>query len=207
MMPDFDKSNGLVPAVVQDAQDGTVLMLGYMNEEALSKTRETGRVTFYSRSKARLWTKGETSGNWLEVSDVAVDCDRDTLLVLATAHGPTCHTGSRSCFPDKYSFKQAFDFLGHLGRVIADRRSESGDSSYTARLLESGPKRIAQKVGEEAVELALEASGGSRENLVDEAADLVYHLMVLLESRDLSLADVSEALRRRHGRMESGASD
>ena len=196
---DFDKGGGLVPAIIQDAADGTVLMLGYMNDEALEATRETGRVTLFSRSKGRLWTKGETSGNWLEVVDVGADCDADTILVLARAHGPTCHTGSRACFPDEYSFKQPLEFLGQLAGVIRERsRSATTEKSYTARLLAEGPKRIAQKVGEEAVELALEAADGDPDKLVGECADLVYHLMVLLESRGLTLEDVITELRVRH---------
>jgi phosphoribosyl-ATP pyrophosphohydrolase/phosphoribosyl-AMP cyclohydrolase len=195
----FEKGGGLIPAIIQDASDGTVLMLGYMNEEALSVTRDSGRVTFYSRSKQRLWTKGETSGHWLEVVEIGVDCDRDALLVLVRAHGPTCHTGSRACFAEQYSFKQPLAFLQDLQEVITDRGRESSTTeSYTARLLAEGPKRIAQKVGEEAVELALEAVGGESDALVGECADLMYHLMVLLESRDLSLGDVATELRRRH---------
>ena len=199
MKLDFEKGGGLLPAVIQDATDGTILMVGYMSAESLAVTMETGRVTFFSRSKNRLWAKGESSGHWLEVDSVTEDCDGDALLVLARPHGPTCHTGARSCFSESYSFKQAFTFLGELEQVIRERRVSGKESgSYTAELLEDGPKRIAQKVGEEAVELALEAESGSPDKLVAECADLVYHLMVLLESRDASLSDVAKELERRH---------
>jgi len=196
----FEKGGGLLPVVVQDVEDGAVLMVGYMNEEALGVTKATGRVTFFSRSKERLWTKGETSGNWLSVEEVAVDCDGDALLILARPHGPTCHTGARTCFGDGYSFKQArASFLDTLAGVIHERglTGEAG-SSYTAQLLSDGPKRLAQKVGEEAVEVVIEATAGNRDGLVSESADLLYHLLVLLESEDLTLSDVVEVLRNRH---------
>jgi phosphoribosyl-ATP pyrophosphohydrolase/phosphoribosyl-AMP cyclohydrolase len=198
MTLDFAKGGGLIPVVVQDSGDGTVLMLGYMNEEALEATRETGFVTFYSRSKGRLWTKGETSGHRLSVVTITDDCDGDAILVIADAHGPTCHTGARSCFGDAYSFEQASSFLDLLTKVIKERKDAAdGESSYTARLLAEGSKRIAQKVGEEAVEVLLESSEDAS-GLVAESADLLYHLMVLLESRDLTLADVVDELKRRH---------
>jgi len=199
MKVDFQKGSGLVPAIVQDSGDGTVLMLGYMNEEAFASTLETGRVTFFSRSKNRLWTKGETSGHWLEVERVSMDCDGDAILVLARAHGPTCHTGSRSCFADNRSFKQAFSFLGELEGVIRERHAAADNAtSYTAKLLSGGTRRIAQKVGEEATEVVLEAAAGDSDRIVSETADLVYHLMVLLEACGLSLGDVVEELERRH---------
>ncbi len=203
MKLDFAKGNGLVPAIVQDARDGTVLMLGHMNEESLARTRETGRVTFYSRTRGRLWTKGETSGNYLHVQEIGADCDGDTILILALADGPTCHTGSRSCFSEDYSFKQPLGFLEKLSKVIKDRATAGDrDSSYTAQLLDRGPRGVAQKVGEEAVELALEAGLGDRDRIVSEAADLVYHLLVLLESESLSVADVVAELEERHGPSE-----
>ncbi len=199
MKLNFEKGGGLLPAVVQDVEDGAVLMVGYMNEEALGVTRATGRVTFFSRSKERLWTKGETSGNWLSVEDVAIDCDGDALLILARAHGPTCHTGARTCFGDGYSFKQASaSFLDTLAGVIHERGLRGADgASYTAQLLSDGSKRLAQKVGEEAVEVVIEATAGNRDGLVSESADLLYHLLVLLESCQLSLQDVVLELEQR----------
>ncbi|MEM9533553.1 MAG: bifunctional phosphoribosyl-AMP cyclohydrolase/phosphoribosyl-ATP diphosphatase HisIE [Pseudomonadota bacterium] len=196
MNVDFEKMNGLVPAIVQDAVSGQVLMLGYMNEAALAKTQDSGLVTFYSRSRQCLWTKGETSGNHLELKELAVDCDRDTILVTATPRGPTCHLGLTSCFGE--ASPHALGFLAELERVIAGRRGASADSSYTALLFKSGTKRIAQKVGEEGVECALAAVAGDEDELRSEAADLLYHLSVLLADQDLSLADVARELRARH---------
>ncbi|MBT8400901.1 MAG: bifunctional phosphoribosyl-AMP cyclohydrolase/phosphoribosyl-ATP diphosphatase HisIE [Rhodothermia bacterium] len=198
MSIDFEKGDGLVPAIVQDTDSGSVLMLGYMNEEALAETRNSGKVTFFSRSKQRLWTKGETSGNYIGVESVKEDCDGDSLLILGRPTGPVCHTGSDTCFGTGRSFKQTMGFLDELADVIRSRHSGTGESSYTKYLLDSGPRRIAQKIGEEAVELVIEAATGERERMVSEAADMIYHLMVLLESEELGFGDVVEELRRRH---------
>ncbi len=195
---DFSKGDGLVPAVVQHADNGSVLMLGYMNSEAVDATRSSGRVTFYSRSKKRLWTKGETSGNYIDFAGMRVDCDGDALLVVGRPSGPVCHTGSDTCFGDISSFKQSLSFLDELADVIRRRHGGTAESSYTKYLLDKGSRRIAQKIGEEAVELVIEAATGDREKLVSESADMIYHLMVLLEAEELSLEDVVEELRRRH---------
>ncbi|WP_376692884.1 bifunctional phosphoribosyl-AMP cyclohydrolase/phosphoribosyl-ATP diphosphatase HisIE [Wenzhouxiangella sp. EGI_FJ10409] len=195
---DWNKGDGLLPAIVQDADDGRVLMLGYMNAEALEATRSSERVTFFSRSKQRLWTKGESSGNHLALVDVRVDCDRDTLLVLARPHGPTCHTGSETCFGD--ARLPAVGFLADLERTIQSRAGTDPASSYTARLLAEGVKRCAQKVGEEGVEVALAAAAGEREELESEAADLLYHLLVCLQSAGSDLESVVDTLIRRHKR-------
>lgn len=195
---DWDKGNGLLPAIVQDADDGRVLMLGYMNAEALEATRSSARVTFYSRSKQRLWTKGETSGNHLELVDILADCDRDTLLVLARPLGPACHTGTDTCFGDTRI--PSVGFLAELGRTIRARAGTDPAESYTARLLGEGTKRCAQKVGEEGVEVALAATAGNRDELESEAADLLYHLLVCLESGGSDLESVLEVLLRRHRR-------
>jgi phosphoribosyl-AMP cyclohydrolase / phosphoribosyl-ATP pyrophosphohydrolase len=197
---DWDKGAGLIPAVVQHAQSGAVLMLGYMNREALTATRATGRVTFWSRSKRRLWTKGETSGHFLEVHAIAADCDGDTLLLLARPHGPACHLGTPGCFgaaPPQTS-AEPFGFLGALSQVIRQRIAERPAGSYTAKLLADGTRRIAQKVGEEGVELALAGVAQSNREVVAEATDLLYHMMLLLEAKGLSLAEVVEELERRH---------
>lgn len=197
---DWQKSGGLIPAIIQHAESGAVLMLGYMNREALAATQSTGRVTFFSRSKGRLWTKGETSGNFLEVRSVAADCDGDTLLVLATPRGPACHLGTPSCFgaaPPRAS-AEPFGFLGTLAEVLRQRIAERPAGSYTARLLAEGPRRIAQKVGEEGVELALAAVAQSSSEVIGEAADLLYHVSLLLEAKGLSLADAVAELARRH---------
>jgi phosphoribosyl-ATP pyrophosphohydrolase/phosphoribosyl-AMP cyclohydrolase len=193
---DWAKGEGLLPAVVQDADTGRVLMLGYMNDEALAKTRATGHVTFFSRSKQRLWTKGETSGHTLELVEVRIDCDRDTLLVLVRPHGPTCHTGTATCFGD--AVRPPLAFLAELERVIEARRGADPASSYTANLLDRGVKRCAQKVGEEGVEVALAATAGDREELVNESADLLYHLLVVLAASDVGLDDVLAVLEARH---------
>ncbi|TVQ29151.1 MAG: bifunctional phosphoribosyl-AMP cyclohydrolase/phosphoribosyl-ATP diphosphatase HisIE [Wenzhouxiangella sp.] len=193
---DWTKGDGLLPAIVQHAGDGRVLMLGYMNAEALEKTRASGKVTFFSRSKQRLWTKGETSGHVLELVDLLGDCDADTILVKAIPHGPTCHLGTPTCFGDTPAPGVAF--LSRLEAVVRER-AESGDSaSYTARLLNAGIKRCAQKVGEEGVEVALAAMAGDREELAEESADLLFHLLVCLQAADVSLDTVMAVLRRRH---------
>jgi phosphoribosyl-ATP pyrophosphohydrolase/phosphoribosyl-AMP cyclohydrolase len=192
----WDKMDNLLPAIVQDALSGKVLMQGYMDQYALAKTLETGKVTFFSRSKQRLWTKGETSGNTLDLVSVACDCDQDSLLVLANPNGPTCHTGVESCWFDGNT--PAFTFLADLERVLAARKDADPKSSYTASLYNKGIKRIAQKVGEEGVETALAATVHDKEELKNEAADLLYHLTVLLQASDMSLNDALDVLRERH---------
>lgn len=193
----WDKVDGLMPAIVQDSGTGRVLMLGYMNRQALEKTRASGHVTFFSRSKQRLWTKGETSGNTLELVGLAADCDSDTLLIQAIPHGPTCHLGTDTCWGDEV--KPSVGFLAQLERVIESRVGADPESSYTARLLDQGVKRCAQKVGEEGVEVALAATAGDREELVNESADLLYHLLVVLAASDVALEDVTRQLESRHG--------
>jgi phosphoribosyl-ATP pyrophosphohydrolase/phosphoribosyl-AMP cyclohydrolase len=195
---DWDKGAGLLPAVVQDVSSGAVLMLGYMNRDALRATLADKRVTFFSRSKNRLWTKGETSGNFLNVVDVYPDCDNDALLVIADPEGPTCHTGTRSCFGEVNTDASILAFLARLEAVIAQRVRDRPDGSYTARLWAEGPARIAQKVGEEGVEVALAAVTQPDARLIGEAADLLYHLALLLKSRNLSLADAVRELEERH---------
>ncbi|XLP05944.1 bifunctional phosphoribosyl-AMP cyclohydrolase/phosphoribosyl-ATP diphosphatase HisIE [Alteromonas marina] len=192
----WNKMDNLLPAIVQDALSGKVLMQGYMDQDALAKTLETGKVTFFSRSKQRLWTKGETSGNTLDLVSVACDCDQDSLLVLANPNGPTCHTGVESCWFDGNT--PAFTFLADLERVLAARKNADPKSSYTASLYNKGIKRIAQKVGEEGVETALAATVHDKEELKNEAADLLYHLTVLLQASDMSLNDALNVLRQRH---------
>ncbi|UPG84648.1 bifunctional phosphoribosyl-AMP cyclohydrolase/phosphoribosyl-ATP diphosphatase HisIE [Luteibacter aegosomatis] len=194
--PDFAKGDGLVPAVVQHARTGEVLMLGYMDAEALAKTRQSGLVTFYSRSKRRLWTKGETSGDTLSLVDVRQDCDADTLLVRALPAGPTCHTGTSSCFGDDVA--PALGFLAELDALVASRHAERPQGSYTTRLFEGGIRRMAQKVGEEGVETALAAVAEDDEALLGEAADLVFHLMVVLRARGLGFEQVARKLASRH---------
>ena len=196
MRVDFAKGGGLVPAVVQDARTEQVLMLGYMSEASLAKTRETGLVTFHSRSRDALWTKGETSGNTLELVSVAVDCDGDTLLVRANPAGPTCHEGTVSCFGD--GGPEGVGFLAALESVIISRDGEDVEASYTARLLRKPVHKVAQKVGEEGVEVALAATSEGDGELAGEAADLLYHLMVLLRKRGLGLQDAVDVLRERH---------
>jgi len=194
---DWGKGDGLLPAVVQDAGDGAVLMLGYMSPESLARTLEDGLVTFYSRSRDTLWRKGETSGHVLEVVDIAPDCDGDTLLVRARPAGPTCHLGSRTCF-DGEAASALPGFLGRLEDVIRRRLTALPEGSYVARLAASGRQRVAQKVGEEGVEFALAAAAGEREAAVDEGADLLFHLMVALQEQGLSLSDVIARLETRH---------
>ncbi len=198
---DWEKTGGLIPAIIQDATSGRVLMLGYVNRESLAVTMQTRRVTFFSRSKGRLWTKGETSGNFLNLVDVAADCDRDTLLFLVNAEGPACHLGTTSCFGD---LQPKWEFLRELELILGSRKHADPKSSYTAHLYARGTKRIAQKVGEEGVETALAATVHDREELKNEAADLVYHLLVLLQDQDLELADVIDILRARHSAREAG---
>lgn len=199
---DWGKNAGLIPAVIEDAVSGRVLMLAYMNRESLQKTLETKRVTFFSRSKGRLWTKGETSGNFLNLVDLAADCDKDTLLVTVNAEGPACHLGTTSCFGDLQS---RWQFLRDLEVLLASRKGADPATSYTASLYARGTKRIAQKVGEEGVETALAATVHDREELRNEAADLVYHLLVLLQAENLELADVIDILRERHAAREAKA--
>ncbi|MDH3711220.1 MAG: bifunctional phosphoribosyl-AMP cyclohydrolase/phosphoribosyl-ATP diphosphatase HisIE [Cyclobacteriaceae bacterium] len=193
---DFQKGQGLIPAIIQDSTTQQILMLGYMNEEALNKTRESGTVTFFSRSKNRLWTKGETSGNHLWVESIHGDCDGDTLLVKARATGPTCHLGTTSCFQDDQP--ASFSFLLTLQNIIRSRKENPSSESYTSSLIQSGTNKIAQKVGEEAVEVVIEATNQNLEKLHEESADLVFHLMVLLEQQGSSLKQVIEVLRSRH---------
>ena len=199
---DWDKNAGLIPAVIEDAVSGRVLVLAYMNRESLQKTLETKRVTFFSRSNGRLWTKGETSGNFLNLVDLAADCDKDTLLVTVNAEGPACHLGTTSCFGDLQS---RWQFLRDLEVLLASRKGADPATSYTASLYARGTKRIAQKVGEEGVETALAATVHDREELRNEAADLVYHLLVLLQAENLELADVIDILRERHAAREAKA--
>lgn len=192
---DWDKGDGLLPVIVQDAANLRVLMLGYMNAEALAVTRASGHVTFYSRSKQRLWKKGETSGHVLELVSVEADCDRDTLLVLARPQGPTCHLQRASCFPEAPG-----DFLADLDALVEQRERERPAGSYTTGLFEGGVRRIAQKVGEEGVETALAAVAQDDPALLGEAADLLFHLTVLLRARGLSLKDAVRVLEQRHRR-------
>jgi phosphoribosyl-ATP pyrophosphohydrolase/phosphoribosyl-AMP cyclohydrolase len=191
---DFSKLNGLVPCIVQDAATLRVLMLGFMNEEAYNKTLAEKRVTFFSRSKQRLWTKGETSGNFLELIDILVDCDNDTLLVKAKPLGPACHTGADTCFNEVNS---NWD-LSSLENTIQERKKNPKKGSYTNSLLDSGMNKVAQKVGEEAVELVIEAKDNNKELFLGEAADLMYHYLVLLAAKDFTLNDVLEVLKKRH---------
>ena len=192
----FNKSNGLVPVIVQDQHTFKVLMLGYMNKEALQKTLESRLVTFFSRSKQRLWTKGESSGNHLQLIDIKVDCDGDTLLVRALPNGPVCHTGDDTCFAETNS--GGITFLNHLASVIKDRKNNPSGKSYTSSLFQKGINKIAQKVVEEAVELVIESKDENHELFKNEAADLIFHLMVLLEEKNISLTDVVSVLEERH---------
>jgi phosphoribosyl-ATP pyrophosphohydrolase/phosphoribosyl-AMP cyclohydrolase len=193
--PDFSKSNGLLPAVVQHASTGDVLMLGYMNSEAYNLTRRDNRVTFFSRSRGSLWLKGETSGSFLNVVSLAVDCDGDSILVKAIPDGPVCHTGTQTCFGNEPDSGLAF--LASLSQTIRQRNANPQLKSYTSQLFAAGVDRLAQKVGEEAIEVVIEAKNGNDTKLLDESADLLFHLMVLLESRNLSLARVADTLRLR----------
>jgi phosphoribosyl-ATP pyrophosphohydrolase/phosphoribosyl-AMP cyclohydrolase len=193
---DFSKLDGLVPAVVQDAKTLHVLMVGFMNEEAYLKTRTEKKVTFYSRTKQRLWTKGETSGNVLNLVDIILDCDRDTLLIKATPHGPTCHTGADTCFNER---NERWD-LRTLETIIQDRKKNPQAGSYTNKLFDSGINKVAQKVGEEAVELVIEAKDNNEELFLNEAADLMYHYLVLLTAKGYSMERVLNVLKERHGK-------
>jgi phosphoribosyl-ATP pyrophosphohydrolase/phosphoribosyl-AMP cyclohydrolase len=193
--PDFSRCEGLLPAIVQNAMSGEVLMLGYMNEESYQRTVETRKVTFFSRSRQKLWTKGETSGNVLTLIDISVDCDRDTLLVRAVPSGPACHEGTPTCFRDARPTTWAI--LSDLERVITQRRESMLDESYTTSLFKAGIDRLAQKVGEEAIEVVIEAKNGDRVRLLNESADLVFHLMALWEAQGVSLGDVCDVLRAR----------
>jgi phosphoribosyl-ATP pyrophosphohydrolase/phosphoribosyl-AMP cyclohydrolase len=195
----WQKMSGLLPAIVQDAFDGRVLMQAFMNREALQQTLDGGRVTFWSRSRECLWTKGETSSNFLTLHSIHADCDQDCLLVLATPSGPTCHLGSDSCFDGVAVTAPGLAFLASLEKLIARRREERPEGSYTTRLFEAGTKRIAQKVGEEGVETALAAVAGEEGELIEESSDLVYHLLVLLQARGEKLSGVVEKLKSRHG--------
>ncbi|HHT35455.1 MAG: bifunctional phosphoribosyl-AMP cyclohydrolase/phosphoribosyl-ATP diphosphatase HisIE [Proteiniphilum sp.] len=191
---DFEKSGGLVPVIIQHVGTLQVLMLGYMNEEALEKTKSEGKVTFYSRSKQRLWTKGESSGHFLMVDEILTDCDDDTLLIKATPLGPTCHTGSTSCFHEE----TAKGFVYDLEKVIEQRITENPEGSYTSRLFSRGVNKVAQKVGEEAVELVIEAKDDNLDLFRNEAADLLYHYLILLKTKNLKLEDIEAVLKGRH---------
>ncbi|SNC63094.1 phosphoribosyl-ATP pyrophosphatase /phosphoribosyl-AMP cyclohydrolase [Hymenobacter gelipurpurascens] len=210
MKLDFAKMpDGLIPVIVQDAQTGQVLMLGYQNEEAQRVTQQTGRVTFFSRSKKRLWTKGETSGNYLTVVSQHPDCDQDALLIRATPDGPTCHRGTTSCFqqPQESAYPMApVGFIAELERLVQRRQQfpDEDPKSYTVSLFRKGMPKIAQKVGEEAVETVIDAVGGNIEGLKGEAADLLYHLLVLLTASGLSLEDIVQVLRQRHTTISGG---
>jgi phosphoribosyl-ATP pyrophosphohydrolase/phosphoribosyl-AMP cyclohydrolase len=192
---DWVKTDGMMPVIVQHSVSGEVLMHGYMNQQALTHTLNEGKVTFWSRTKQRLWTKGETSGHFLDVVSITPDCDNDTLLVLANPLGPTCHKGTSSCFAPAAA---DWTFLYQLEELLASRKSADPESSYTAKLYASGTKRIAQKVGEEGVETALAATVNDRHELTNEASDLIYHLLVLLQDQDLNLSTIIENLRQRH---------
>ena len=191
---DFSKGNGLVPVVIQDNNTLQVLMLGYMNEEALLKTRDEKKVTFFSRSKNRLWTKGETSGNYLYVVDILIDCDSDSILIKANPAGPVCHTGSTSCFGEE----SAKGFIYELENIINERINNDSQESYTNKLYKRGINKVAQKVGEEAVELVIEAKDDNIDLFKNEAADLLYHLLILLKMKDVDLQSIEEILQNRH---------
>jgi len=195
---DFTKFDGLLPAVIQDAQTDKVLMVGFMNAEALSATRASGQVTFYSRSKSRLWTKGETSGNFLEVVAIIPDCDDDTLLIKVNPKGPTCHTGTDTCFGE--TNEDPTKFIKYLESVISLRKKSARDESYTADLFHKGINKIAQKVGEEAVELVIEAKDDDQALFIGEAADLFYHYLVLLEAKEIPFKMIIDELKERHSK-------
>lgn len=198
MKVDFSKySDGLVPAIIQDAVTNKVLMLGFMNEAALAKTNELQKVTFFSRSKNRLWTKGEESGNYLLLQEIKVDCDNDTLLIKANPVGPVCHTGSDTCWNEE---NKNDNFLLQLEQIIIDRKNNPSDKSYTSSLFAKGINKVAQKVGEEAVELVIEAKDNNEELFKNEAADLLFHYLILLQAKGYSLSDITEVLKSRHSK-------
>lgn len=194
MTIDFSKGEGLIPVIIQDEQTLEVLMLGYMNHDAYQKTVSENRVTFFSRSKSRLWTKGEDSGNYLHVKSMRIDCDNDTLLIMAEPVGPTCHTGTRSCFSTEYNQ----NFLFRLEQIIGDRYDHPEESSYINKLREKGLNKIAQKVGEEGVETVIAALAETETDLIDEVSDLIFHLLVLLREKNISLQTISQNLEQRH---------
>jgi phosphoribosyl-AMP cyclohydrolase / phosphoribosyl-ATP pyrophosphohydrolase len=192
--PDYSKCNGLVPVIIQDSVSGQVLMLGFMNDEAFRKTIEEGRVTFFSRSKQRLWTKGETSGNYLYVKEIKADCDNDTLLIKALPRGPVCHTGSDTCFGQA----DAGGFLYKLEQIIKQRIDDNAENSYTNKIFREGLNRAAQKVGEESVELIIEAKDNNPDLFKNELADLFYHLLILMKMKGVTINDVESVLKERH---------
>jgi phosphoribosyl-ATP pyrophosphohydrolase/phosphoribosyl-AMP cyclohydrolase len=194
--PDFEKGNGLLPVIIQDFDTNKVLMLGYMNEEALQKTQQEGRVTFYSRSKQRLWTKGETSNNFLKYIEHSIDCDGDSILIKALPDGPTCHTGDDTCWQETNNGKVMF--IQQLTEIISNRKNNPTEASYTASLFKKGINKIAQKVGEEAVELVIEAKDNNKDLFLGEAADLLFHYLILLEAKEISLDEVLDVLIKRH---------
>ncbi|MGE0931537.1 bifunctional phosphoribosyl-AMP cyclohydrolase/phosphoribosyl-ATP diphosphatase HisIE [Peijinzhouia sedimentorum] len=194
---DFTKTDGLVPAIIQDASTHKVLMLGYMNEESLSKTMQEGKVTFFSRSKGRLWTKGETSGNFLLSQQILLDCDQDTILIKVNPVGPACHTGADTCF-DEENVPSNAAFIQQLANIIKARKSDTSGKSYTKSLFDSGIAKMAQKVGEEAVEVVIEAMRDNKELFKEEASDLLFHYLVLIEGMNLSLEEIVEVLAKRH---------
>ncbi|MUJ23026.1 bifunctional phosphoribosyl-AMP cyclohydrolase/phosphoribosyl-ATP diphosphatase HisIE [Aliivibrio fischeri] len=195
---DWEKVDGLVPAIIQDFGSSQVLMMGYMNQDALAKTLETDKVTFFSRTKNRLWTKGEESGNSLNLVNISLDCDNDTLLIKVNPVGPTCHTGTTTCWDGDKTEETQLVWLHQLEQLLAERKNADPNSSYTASLYARGTKRISQKVGEEGVEVALAATSGDKAELVCESADLIYHLFVLLQDQGLSFDDVINKLKERH---------
>lgn len=198
MKPNFLKSeDGLIPAIVQDSKTQVALMLGYMNAEAFKKTQKEKRVTFFSRSKMRLWTKGEESGNFLDVNEILIDCDSDTILIKATPLGPVCHTGSDTCFGENNA---SANFLAHLESIIAQRKSNPSDKSYTSSLFQKGINKIAQKVGEEATELVIEAKDDNIDLFKNEAADLLFHYLILLSAKGVVLDDIIGVLKNRHSK-------
>jgi phosphoribosyl-ATP pyrophosphohydrolase/phosphoribosyl-AMP cyclohydrolase len=195
----WEKMSGMIPAIIQHQDTGAVLMQGYMNADALAQTLESGLATFYSRTKQALWCKGETSGNYLKVSQVVTDCDQDSLLIACRPQGPTCHLGTESCFPEQKLSQQ--NFLSQLAQVINSRKDEDPDKSYTAHLLSRGTTKIAQKVGEEGVEVALAAVAETKADLLGECADLFYHTLVLLEDKNIKLSEVMAVLQERHEKV------
>ena len=198
MPPDFSKLNGLIPAVIQDSRTEKVLMTGFMNEEAMNKTMKTGMVTFYSRTRKRLWTKGEESGNYLKVVKILEDCDADTLLIKASPAGPVCHTGNDTCFNEENSRSRNVSFLLNLQDIINQRKRDMPENSYTTKLFKAGINKIAQKVGEEAVELIIESKDNDNDLFLNEAADLLYHLLVLISVKNKDISDVMKVLEDRH---------